>query len=92
MTVRWSPSAEADLQAAIDYLAHEDPAAAAHLMNGIREAVELLTDGRFEGPKAHLAGKPVRSWLVRPFRLYYQRRDDVLLILRVYHERRKPLS
>ena len=34
----------------------------------------------------------VRSWAVPPFRVYYQRHVDELLIVRVYHQTRRPIA
>jgi hypothetical protein len=34
----------------------------------------------------------VRSWGVPPFRVYYQRHFDELLIVRVYQQARRPIT
>jgi hypothetical protein len=36
-------------------------------------------------------GSRVRSWPIPPFRVYYQRRGAELVVLRVYHQARRPL-
>jgi plasmid stabilization system protein ParE len=47
----------------------------------------------FDGPVSRLqSGAVVRSWGVPPFRIYYQRYPDELLIVRVYHQARKPIT
>jgi plasmid stabilization system protein ParE len=37
-------------------------------------------------------GESVRSWVIPPFRIYYQRRQDALLVLRIYHHSRRPIA
>ena len=55
--------------------------------------LEHLADREFEGPASRLrSGAVVRSWGVPPFRIYYQRHPDELLILRVYHQARRPIT
>ena len=45
------------------------------------------------GPVSQLrSGVQVRSWAVPPFRIYYQRHPAELLIVRVYHQTRRPLA
>jgi hypothetical protein len=51
-----------------------------------------LDDENFEGPTSVLSdGREVRSWPLPPFRVFYLRRGAELVILRVYHQRRRPL-
>ena len=48
---------------------------------------------KFDGPLSRLrSGASVRSWAVPPFRVYYQRHPDELLIVRVYHQKRPPIT
>jgi hypothetical protein len=57
------------------------------------ETLRRLADREFEGPEHRLTtGEVVRSWVVPPFRIFYQRRSDALLVLRIYHHARKPLA
>jgi plasmid stabilization system protein ParE len=52
-----------------------------------------LADRAFEGPASRLrSGAIVRSWSVPPFRIYYQRHPVELLIVRVYHQKRRPIA
>jgi len=46
----WSPEAADDLEAAVEYLAQDSPAAAAKLGHGIR-VVDRLANEPIEGPK-----------------------------------------
>ena len=55
--------------------------------------VKRLAAGRFEGQTQRLTtGEVVHSWPVPPFRIYYQRHPDELLIVRVYHQSRRPIA
>jgi plasmid stabilization system protein ParE len=78
---------------AITYLNERNPTAAANLDAEIAQCIERLTDREFDGPVSGLrSGAVVRSWGVPPFRIYYQRHPDELLIVRVYHQARRPVT
>lgn len=67
--------------------------AAANLDAEIEQCIERLAAQEFEGPVSRLrSGAVVRSWAVPPFRIYYQRHTDELLIVRVYHQARRPIA
>jgi plasmid stabilization system protein ParE len=89
----WSPEAADDLDGAVEYLAQDSPAAAAKLGHGILALVDRLAAEPLDGPKHTLKnGQTVRGWPFPPFRVYYQRTDDALLIVRVYHQKREPIA
>lgn len=93
MKIRFSPQARADVSAAVEYLVERSPAAAARLSASVLGTIERLAAGEFEGPQQRLTtGETVRSWPVPPLRIYYQRREDEFLVLRVYHQARRPLG
>lgn len=93
MKIRFFAKARADLRATIDYIAERNPHAAEELGESVLAVVERLAVGEFEGPEEHLlSGKAVRSWPVPPLRIYYQRRDDALVVLRIYHHARRPIA
>ena len=57
------------------------------------QCIERLAAQEFEGPVSRLrSGAVVRSWAVPPFRIYYQRQPAELLIVRVYHQTRRPIT
>jgi hypothetical protein len=59
----------------------------------IAQCIEHLPAGDFEGPISRLrSGSLVRSWPVPPFRISYQRHAGELLIVRVYHQTRRPIA
>ena len=93
MSVTYSEEAIADLLDAITYLSERNATAAANLDADVAGCIEHLVAGEFEGPVSRLrSGSLVRSWPVPPFRIYYQRQPDELLILRVYHQTRRPIT
>ena len=93
MKVTYTEEAVADIVQAITYLNERNPTAATKLDADIAQCIERLADREFEGPISQLrSGTVVRSWGVPPFRIYYQRHADELLILRVYHQARQPIT
>ena len=93
MSIVWSPEALADVGAAVDYLAERNALAAERLATGIVTLVARLATEPLEGPEHVLSnGERVRGWAYPPFRVYYQRTSDGLLVVRVYHQRRAPIA
>jgi plasmid stabilization system protein ParE len=93
LKVNYTQEAVADIVDAITYLNERNPKAAAKLDREIAHCVERLADREFAGPLSRLrSGAVVRSWGVPPFRIYYQRHPDELLIVRVYHQARRPIT
>ena len=93
MKITYTEEAVADIVEAITYLNERNPTAAANLDTEIARCIEHLADREFDGPTSRLrSGALVRSWGVPPFRIYYQRHPDELLIVRVYHQARRPIT
>jgi plasmid stabilization system protein ParE len=93
LKVTYTEEAIADIVDAITYLNERNPTAAVNLDAEIRRCIERLAMQEFDGPISRLrSGALVRSWAVAPFRVYYQRHPDELLIVRVYHQARRPIA
>lgn len=94
MTARWSPAARTDLLEAVRYLGKERSTSIAdQFLDAVDATVELLLDGRFDGPVVVLmTGEEVRVWSVGLHRLYYRRRDGHLELVRLFHPRRRPIE
>jgi plasmid stabilization system protein ParE len=93
LKVTYTEEAVADIVEAITYMNEHNTAAAATLDADIERCIERLAEREFEGPVSRLrSGATVRSWAVPPFRIYYQRYPDELLILRIYHQKRRPIT
>jgi len=92
LKVTYTDEAIADILDALAYLAERSPTAAANLDAEIAECIARLADREFDGPASRLrSGSLVRSWALPPFRIYYQRHPGELLIVRVYHQARRPI-
>jgi plasmid stabilization system protein ParE len=93
LKVTYTEEAVADIVDAITYLNERNRTAAAKLDAEIARCIERLAEREFEGPVSRLrSGAVVRSWAVPPFRIYYQRHPSELLVLRVYHQSRRPIT
>ena len=93
MIVHILPHALAELEACVDHIRQDSPRAAAELAAQVFATIDMITAGDFEGPESVLrTGQHVRSWPVPPLRIYYQRRDDTLRVLRIYHQARRPIT
>jgi plasmid stabilization system protein ParE len=93
LKVTYTEEAIADIVDAITYLNERSQTAAAKLDADVSRCVESLAADEFDGPVSRLrSGAVVRSWAVPPFRIHYQRHPDELLIVRVYHQARRPIT
>ncbi len=93
MRIEYAREAREDLDQAIDRIQRENPAAAIHLADRLFSVIERLAVGDYAGAEVTLAtGEMVRSWSVPPYRVYYRRDSDRLLVVRVYHQARRPLA
>jgi plasmid stabilization system protein ParE len=93
LKVIYTSEAIADILDALAWLKERNPAAAQRLAARIAANIERLAGRELDGPVSRLrSGAEVRSWAVPPFRIYYQRHPDELLIVRVYHQARRPIA
>jgi len=93
LKITYTEEAVADIVSALTYLAERSPAAAAKLDAAIQQCIDRLAAQEFDGPESRLkSGTQVRSWPVPPFRVYYQRLSNEFLIVRVYHQARRPIA
>jgi len=93
MRVVLTQQARKDLLQARKYLADNSPTAADRLAEAITAALERLASGLVEGPEAVLRdGRTVRTWSVPPYKVYYRRTKDELVVVRIYHSARKPIE
>lgn len=93
MKTTYTEEAIVDIVEAISYLNERNPTAAAILDAEVAQCIKRLAAQEFDGPVSRLrSGAVVRSWGVPPFRVYYQRHPGELLIVRVYHQARRPIS
>lgn len=87
MLVLFSPRAQAELRAAVDY--HSDPAAATRFSLNVESL--LLRMQRFPGsaqPRPDLTRRNVRFWFLAPLWFLTQKREGFLLVVSVVHASR----
>ena len=93
MKVTYTEEAVADIVQAISYLSERNSTAAANLDASIAQCIQRLAAQEFDGPVTRLrSGALVRSWAVPPFRVYYKRHPGELVIVRLYHQTRQPIT
>jgi plasmid stabilization system protein ParE len=94
VSVAFAPEAVEDFAAVVEYLQERNPRAAAATADAVFAVIDKLAARAFEGPesKLHATGERVRSWPVRPYRIYYRRDGENLTVLRIYHSARRPIS
>lgn len=88
MKVRWTPEAERDREAVWDYIAADNPAAAARMDELFSRAAALLADQ----PKLGRAGqiKGTRELIPHSsYRLVYEIEEDAVWILALVHTARR---
>ena len=90
MRVRWLRTASRNLDAAIEYIAREDPGAAAKAYTHIREIVAVLAEQPGLGRPGRIFG--TRELVIEkyPYIIPYRIQNDEVQILRVFHTSRKP--
>lgn len=90
MRVRWLRKAIQNLDAAADYIAQDNPKAAAELFLYVKSKVDALSDFPATGRPGRVPG--TRELLIDryPFLVPYRVIVDELHVLRVFHTRRKP--
>lgn len=93
MIVEYTPQAQQDFTDALTYLGLHNPPAAARLRRRIERAIDQLASGFIEGRPVQLRGQwDTRVSFSPPYGIYYKRADNHLVILRIYHQARRPLE
>ena len=90
MRVRWLRKAIQNLNAEADYIAQENPAAAAEMFEYVKSKVDALGDFPASGRPGRVPG--TRELVIDhyPYLVPYRVAGDELHVLRVFHTRRKP--
>ncbi|HYM78957.1 MAG TPA: type II toxin-antitoxin system RelE/ParE family toxin [Candidatus Dormibacteraeota bacterium] len=89
MRVKWLRIARANLDAEAEYIARDDPAAAARMVTTISRAIESLRRFPSMGRPGRVMG--TRELVVprTPYIVPYRVRHDTVEILRVFHAARR---
>jgi plasmid stabilization system protein ParE len=76
-----------------DYIEYVSPSVAARFERRLDTLIDDLASGLIDGPEARLlTGELVQSWPLYPTRIYYQRRGEVFYVMRIYHQKRRPIA
>jgi len=89
--VRFTPSAEAELLAALKYIHQEDPATARKLLERVSKHLHRLEAFPESGRKIpEFPGLPHREVIIAPFRFFYRVDGRSVWIVAVWHSARLP--
>ena len=89
MRVRWLQAALANVNAEVDYLARDNPAAADRVLSRIEEAVKHLSEHPSIGRAGRVHGTRELVVSGTPYIIPYRVRADAVEILRVFHAARR---
>jgi toxin ParE1/3/4 len=87
--VRWLRTALANLDAEAEYIANDNPAAAARLVTRINRAVQDLRHHPAMGRPGRVLGTRELVIPGTPYIVPYRVRNDVVEVLRVFHAARR---
>lgn len=93
MNVIITADAEEDLADIHTFIAPGSPTVAEQVLDRLVATFQLLADGALRGPEVRFKnGQRVRRWSVPPYRIYYRRTTTQTVIIRVYHQARRPIE
>ena len=91
MRIRFTPSANAQLKSAVEYIRRDRPTAATSFSKKAKQRLLRLTEFPNSGRKVpEYPGTGVREVIVSPYRFFYQERENSIWILAVWHEAQLP--
>lgn len=89
------PLAEQDLAQVAEYVSRDSPSRAETLLNRLGDAIASLSIGPLRwpvAPESEAFAREIRQRTVRPFRVVFEIRGDVVFVLRVRHGARRTLD
>ncbi len=82
-----------DLQEAYDFIAKDSAPAADHFLKHVKIAFDILSSSLVRGRAVTLKdGRRVRAWSMPPYWIYHLTTGTEVVILRIYHQARRPLE
>jgi len=85
------PEAYTDLDAIREYIAEDNPAAAARVITDIFDAIRALVPFPSQGhTRIDLTSRPLRFWRVRDYLIAYAYQERPLWVIAVLHGSRNP--
>ena len=93
MKIVVSPKAREDLREAYEYIAKDKPDAANRVLAHLVEIFGMLASELLTAREVDLRNRQrVFTWPVPPYRIYYRKSSEVLEVVRVYHQARRPIE
>ncbi len=94
MKTRYVRAAIRDLSRQVEYILECNPSAADALERAVEQVLAGIADQRLDGTEHTLraSGRRVRRWYVPPLMIYYVRRPDEIVVLRVRHHAQRPIT
>lgn len=93
MQLVFARDARADLAEILHYIAQDSPRSAAVMLARIDGVIQRLAAGELHGPEVRLLdGRRLQTWSVSPYRISYRRTARRTVIVRVYHQSRRPIE
>ena len=89
MRVKWLRTALRNLEVEAEYIAQENPEAAARVVERVRDAVQKLADHPALGRSGRVSGTRELVVTGTPYIVPYRVRGNVVEVLRVQHAARK---
>ena len=91
--VQLTAAAERDFEQLIAHAAQRDQEAASELGAALLETMERLAAGELPARDDQIEGvqRPVKSWLHRPYRIFFEVVPGGIRVLRIYHGARAPI-
>ncbi|MBL0939434.1 MAG: type II toxin-antitoxin system RelE/ParE family toxin [Gemmatimonadaceae bacterium] len=87
--VRWTETAARDLETIRDYIAQDSPTIARMVVSRLVEATAVLRHHPDAGRIVPERGESSLRELIRaPYRIVYERRADIVVVLTVFHSAR----
>ncbi|MEI9930971.1 MAG: type II toxin-antitoxin system RelE/ParE family toxin [Rhizomicrobium sp.] len=90
MKIRYTANASAELTQIFDYVAHENPRAAAAIVRRVEVVVGRLALFPGMGHACDVPGVLIAPLVRYPYAIYYTVEDDDLIVLHIHHSARRP--
>lgn len=88
MRLHWTPRARADIADIFDWIARDNPPAAALVIACIRERAELLAEYPKIGRETNVADLHVLPVVRYPYLVYHRIADEEIVIVHIRHSAR----
>jgi len=92
MQIIWLPQAVANLKEIRGFIAKDSPNSASKVAKSIKETVNLLKDNPHLGKPSLVGGFREKQVVGLPFVIPYKVVDSKIIIIRVFHNNRKPIT